>query len=294
VWEKTARHISKGAGMTEVYTYSFVSKDLLAKAGYDATNMLHVQNPLSAEFEVMRTSLLPSLLQVASENRERYPEQRLFEVANAYFPTADGWKELPDEQLEIAALFMGMPQPWRHAKGYVEHLLAEMGMKDASWRRLSSDTFWHPGRTVQAFYKGDLIATVGEVSPSIAANFKLDGPVALVDIPLEKILPHATSARVYVPSSTFPEAKRDLAVIVDHRVEYDDLAREIKRVDPLVTDVEWFDTYRGKNLPEEKKSVAVHITFSSNDRTLESAEVDALMEKATLALKEKFEAEMRA
>lgn len=292
-WEKQVRDLSKGAGLTETYTYSFVSKELLAKAEYDAANMLHVQNPLSAEFEVMRTTLLPSLLQVASENRERNPEQRLFEVANVYYPTADGWKGLPDEQLELAALFMGMPQPWRKAKGYVEHVLNQMGIKDVSWRRLASDAFWHPGRSVQAFYQGGLIATVGEVSPRIAANFKLDGPIGLVDIPLEKILPFATSSRVYASASAFPEAKRDLAVIVDHRVEYDDLAREIKRIDPLVANVEWFDTYRGKNLPEDKKSVAMHITFSSKERTLESAEVDGLMEKATLALKEKFKAELR-
>ncbi|MFZ2804083.1 MAG: phenylalanine--tRNA ligase subunit beta [Patescibacteria group bacterium] len=292
-WEKHVRCISKGAGLTEVYTYSFVSKDLLAKAEYDASAMLHVQNPLSSDFEVMRTTLLPSLLQVASENRERFAEQRLFEVSNVYYPKAVGWKDLPDEQLEIGALFMGMPHPWRVAKGYVEHVLNQMGIKEISWRRLSDDSFWHPGRSVQAFYKEDLVATLGEVSPRIAKNFKLDGPVALVDIPLEMILQFATNSRVYTPPSPFPEAKRDLAVVVDARSEYDDLARAIRHVDPLVTDVEWFDTYIGKNLPEGKKSVAMHITFSSNERTLESAEVDGLMEKATLALKEKFKAEVR-
>jgi phenylalanyl-tRNA synthetase beta chain len=293
-WEKHVRFISKGAGLTETYTYSFVSKDLLTKAEYSADTMLQVQNPLSVEFEVMRTTLLPSLLQVASENRERYAEQMLFEVANVYYPTDEGWKDLPDEQLELGALFMGMSQPWRVAKGYVEHLLAQMGMKELSWRRLSDDSFWHPGRSVQAFYKEDLVATLGEVSPRIAQNFKLDGPVALVDIPLEKVLPFATDVRVYTPPSPFPEAKRDLAVVVDARTEYAELAQTIRSIDSLVANVEWFDTYRGKNLPEGKKSVAMHITFSSAERTLESGEVDGLMEKATLALKEKFKAEVRA
>lgn len=292
-WEKSVREVSKGAGLVETYTYSFVSKELMAKANYDTTHMLHVQNPLSADFVVMRTTLLPSLLEVASENRERESEIRLFEVANVYYPKAPGWKDLPEEQLELSALFYGMKEPWRAAKGYVEHVLREMGITDISWRRLSSDAFWHPGRTVQAFVKGDLVATVGEVSPKIAANFKLDGPVGLVDMPLEMLISRASSSSTYVSVPVFPEAKRDLAVMVDHRVEYDDIARAIRRVDPLISSVEWFDTYRGKNLPEGKKSVAMHVTMSATDRTLESGEVDALLEKAVLALKESFKAELR-
>ncbi len=311
MWEKRVCFISKGAGLEEIYTYSFVSKDLMAKADYDATSMLHVQNPLTAEFAVMRTSLLPSLLHVASENRERVDKIRLFEIANVYDPpvgkihaartdrhtrerAADTrWSDLPNEQLELGALFFGIKDPWRAAKGYVEHVMHELGIDSLSWRRLSSDTFWHPGRTVQVFFKGDLVATVGEVSPKIAENFKLDGPVGLVNVPFGMLVPHMTDARTYIPVPVFPEAKRDLSVVVDHRVEYDDIAREIRRADPLIVSVEWFDTYQGKNLPDGKKSVAVHITMSASDRTLESVEVDSLLEKAILGLKEKLKADLR-
>ncbi len=313
VWERHARDISKGAGMTEVYAYSFVSKDLLAKAGYDASKMLHVQNPLSTDFEVMRTTLLPSLLAVASENQERVAEQRLFEVAHVYYPSEVKSQKLkvesltsnlPDEQLELGALFIGMKDSWCSAKGYIEHLLAEMGIKELTWRRLSSDTFWHPGRSVQAFYRGNLVATVGEVSPKIAQNFKLEKHVALVDLPLQKVIPFATASKSYAPLPAFPVAKRDLAIIVDHRVEYDDVAREVARAGRLLlsgssislgatTTVEWFDTYRGKNLPDGKKSIAMHLEFSSSDRTLEAKDVEAMMEKISLALKEIFKAEIR-
>jgi phenylalanyl-tRNA synthetase beta chain len=296
-WEKNVRNLSAGAGLTEVYSYSFVSKELLAKAGYDAAGMLHVQNPLTSDFEVMRTTLLPSLLQVASENRERFVEQKLFEVANVYYPINEGWTTLPDEQLELGALFVGMTDPWRHAKGYVEFLLNEMGIHEYTWKRLSGDAFWHPGRSVQVFANGKLLATVGEISPKIAQAFKLDR-VALVDMPLETWIELATSAKSYVPVSNFPEAKRDLAIVVDHHVEFDDIARAAVRVGaqnalPVTTNAEWFDTYRGKNLPEGKKSVAMHLTFTSQERTLESAEVDVLMEKITLTLKEHFDAEVR-
>jgi phenylalanyl-tRNA synthetase beta chain len=188
---------------------------------------------------------------------------------------------------------MGMLEPWRVAKGYVEHIFAELGVPHLSWKRLSSDAFWHPGRSVQAFYEGTLMATLGEVSPAVAGQFKLTQAVALVDIPLEAVLPLVKHARTYVPASVFPEAKRDVAVVVDARTEYDDIARAIRRVDALVTNVEWFDTYRGKNLPEQKKSLAMHVTFSAPDRTLESREVDAMMEKIVLRLKQDFGADLR-
>ncbi|MFA4953956.1 MAG: phenylalanine--tRNA ligase subunit beta [Patescibacteria group bacterium] len=309
-WEKTLRDTSKGAGLTEVYTYSFVSRDLLAKAEYDAKRMLRVQNPLSQDFEFMRTSLLPSLLQVASENAERYPDIRIFEVANVYYPQdtehgtrnteqkargTQAWSNLPDEQLELGALFIGMAEPWRAAKGYVEHVLDEMGVRDAEWRRLSNDSFWHPGRSVQVYKEGKLLATLGEVSPKIAKNFKLEH-VALIDMPLESAIPFAQTAKRYAPLPAFPEAKRDLAVVVDAHVEFNDLAKAIKGIikgSAVQVEVEWFDTYRGTNLPADKKSSAMHLTFSSNERTLTSAEVDSLLENILLDLKQKFKAEMR-
>lgn len=298
VWERRARDISRGAGLNEVYTYSFVPKELLAKSGYDASKMLRVQNPLSTDFEFMRTTLLPSLLAVAAENQERAVDQRCFEVANVYYPkTAENKKvvasQLPDEQLELGAIFVGMKDPWRHAKGYVEHLLAEMGIKELSWRRLSTDSFWHSGRTVQAFYRGDLVATIGEVSPKIAQNFKMDRQVALVDLPLGHVIRFASAAKCYTPLPAFPIAKRDLAILVDSRVEYDDVALTIRRADSRMSSVEWFDTYRGKNLPDGKKSIAMHLEFSALDRTLEAQDVDAMMEKIALALKEQFKAEIR-
>lgn len=293
-WEDRLRDISKGAGLIETYSYSFVSKELMQKAGYDPGMMLHIQNPLTVEYEVMRTTLLPSLLQAASDNREREVEMRLFEVANVYYPTGSGWKDLPAERAELGALFVGMEEPWRHAKGYVEHLFESCGLKNISWRRLETDSFWHPGRTVQAFIDGELIATLGAVSPAIAERFKLEKPVALVDLAIKTLVERATIAKRYVSLSPFPPAKRDLAIVVDARTEYDDIARAIYGFDPMIQSVEWFDTYMGKNLPSGKKSVAMHLTFSSPERTLESADVDRLMEGITLALKESFTAEIRA
>ncbi|MCR4279057.1 MAG: phenylalanine--tRNA ligase subunit beta [bacterium] len=300
VWEDRIRTTLQGAGLTETYSYSFVSEDLVRRCGFDPSLMLRVQNELSSDMALMRTTLLPSLLVTASENRERAEELRLFEIANVYLPPKglkkikNGllWTELPDEQLELGAVFYGMKNPWRHAKGVVEHVLEEMQIHDVRWERASNEGFWHPGRSVQAFSGKTLLATLGEVHPNIARRFKLDD-VACLHMPIEFLLKHVTEAPSFTQISTFPPVLRDLAIMVNRHVEYADIEREIQNSDELLTDVEWFDTYEGKGLPTGMKSVAVHLTFSSAEKTLESDQVDAVMEKITLILKEKFKAEVR-
>ena len=300
VWEDRCRTLMKGAGFTEGYSYSFVSEHLLEMCGYDPAAMLRVQNAISTDHVVMRTTLLPSLLEIASQNRDLAEESRFFEVANVYFPQKRTQKskhgalplELPDEQLELGCVLTGMKEPWRHAKGVAEHLMSEMGIQNATWKRLSTEPFWHPGRTVQAFVGDVLVATVGEVNPKIARSFKLDR-VGAVHLPLEELVRHMKLTRAYDSASTYPPVLRDLAILVHERVEYADIAREIREMDPLVTNVEWFDTYHGKGLPTSKKSLAVHLEFSSSERTLEGDEVEGVMEKIVLMLKEKFKAEVR-
>lgn len=272
-WEDRIRTIAKGAGYTETYSYSFVSKELLEKAGFSSAHVLRIQNPLSADFECMRPSLLPSMIQTVVENQERFREQNLFEVAHVYVHPTDTapkmWKTLPNEALYLAAACLGDDQAWRGAKGFAEHVLAEAGILNVTWKRLEEDPFWRPEQSVQAFQGEHLLATVGEIHPTLAERFKLEGRLALVSMPLEEVFSHATTTKRYVPLPVFPEAKRDLAVTVDRALEIAQLIREMKEASSLVKHVEWFDTYKGKGLADGKKSVAFHLVFAA-DRTLAS------------------------
>lgn len=295
VWEQRVRQFAKGAGLTETYTYSFVSRQLLERAGYSSDRLLRIQNPLSSDFEFMRTTLLPSLLAVADENRERFSEQRLFEVAHVYYPKKQDWSELPDECLELGALFFGQEQAWKEAKGFVELLMQDLGIQQVRWQSLTTDSFWHPGRSAQAFLGDLLLGTVGELHPRIAANYKFEQRVALVDLPLETLFAAAKQGKRAEPIPVYPEAKRDLALVVDRDTEVQTLIQHILQNKTLhnIKSVEWFDTYRGSSLPSDKKSVAFHVTLVHPERTLETKEVDEVMQEIVNALKERFNAEVR-
>lgn len=292
-WEERARDIAVASGLTETFTYSFVSRELLERAGYDPAPMLRVQNELTNEFEFMRTSLLPSLLNVVRENIDRFPEQSLFELANVYYPKQKTWKDLPNEQMELGAAFVGDETAWRNAKGFAETLLSQLGIVGVEWRALTNDPFWHPGRSAQAWKADLLLGTVGELHPSIASRFSDHRHIALVDLPFQTFLAQASNSLRYTAIPLFPDAKRDLALVVRRETAVADLVAAMRAASSLLVNVEWFDTYRGKEMRDDKKSVAFHLTFQHADRTLETVEVDKEMSAIEAHLKTAFDAQTR-
>jgi phenylalanyl-tRNA synthetase beta chain len=297
-WEDHLKTIMRGIGYTELYSYSLVSDAIYEKAGFNPTQALHLLNPLSEEFAFMRTSLLPSMVQAIAENQERRQLLKFFEVANAFTPkegnkTHPVWTDLPDERLHCVGGVLNGEKSFAEAKGAFERVLKEMGIQDVAWKRISEDGFWHPGRSVQAFAGEILLGTVGEVSPQVLKRFKIDGRLACFESPLAELFSQATLSRSYTPPNPFPETSRDIAVIVDQTVEYAEIESLIKSIDPLVASVEWFDTYQGKGLAEGKKSVAMHLTFASRERTLTGEDVERLMEKTLKVLEKRFGASVR-
>jgi len=304
-WEDRLKDTAKAAGYIEIYSYSFTSEDLLRKAGFDPTHLLKVQNPLSNDWLVMRPSLLPGLLQAAADNQEREPDLKLFECSNVYLhKLVQGsgyrarsriWDDLPDEVPEFALLVRDplCDEPWRLAKGYIEHLFETFGISKIHWKRISREDIWHPGRTAQAFVGDKALAVVGEIAPQFAQTFKIKGRVGVAVVNIREFITLAHVSKTYVPPAPFPEAKRDLALVVDRNVDFRDLEVAITQADKRILSVQWFDTFAGKGLPDGKKSVAMHLTIGSQEKTLESADVDGAVNNAIMACKEKFDAEIR-
>ncbi|MFA6503814.1 MAG: phenylalanine--tRNA ligase subunit beta [Patescibacteria group bacterium] len=308
-WEDRLKDATSAVGYTEVFSWSFISEDLLRKAGYDPKNLLHVQNPLSSDWAVMRPSLIPGMLQAVADNQEREKDLRLFECSNVYLRTtynvpratsaqdvgSGTWDGLPDEVPEMLAVIRDADDsnPWRKAKGLVEYLFETYGITDVHWQRVSQDSSWHPGRSAQAFKNDKPLATIGEIAPQLTEKIKIKGKVGAALINLREFVEFAKTSKTYTPSLPFPEAKRDLALVVDRDVDYRELELAIMRADERIIKVEWFDTYAGMGIADNKKSVAMHLTIGSREKTLESSEVDGVLENALLACKEKFGATVR-
>jgi phenylalanyl-tRNA synthetase beta chain len=280
----------RGAGLSEVVTFSFVTPEAVRRlrvAGGDVrARVLPVANPLSEEQSVMRTTLVPGLLEVARHNVARdMPDLSLFECGRVFF--SKGRDTLPDERLHLGILLVGdfLPATWRRpalqadfytAKGVLVALLEALGVR---WRLIAGGPpFLHPGRAAEVVVDAREAGWLGELHPAVAADFGLDDlerPPALLELDLDVVLPAAKRVtRRYEDLITYPAVVQDIAVVVDDAVEARSVVDTVAAAggDELRS-VRVFDVYRGDQVGEGRKSLALRLEFRSSDRTLTDAEV---------------------
>jgi phenylalanyl-tRNA synthetase beta chain len=259
-------------GYAEVYTPSLVEEDADIGA-------LRLQEPISVELAVLRTKLLPSLVEAARRNVEVGNERvALFELARVYLPR--GEDALPEERIHVAGLAEG---DFLEAKGVVEALLCALHA-DTAWAR-GQHRLLHPGKAAQI--DGGV---VGELHPAL-----LEGTWGAFELDLETLAPNAREAVEYEDVLTYPAIRQDIAVAVAEEVEAGavvEVAREA--AGPLLRDVRVFDVYRGEQVGEGRKSVAIHLSFQSPERTLTDEQAAELRGRIVEALAERFGAELRA
>lgn len=293
-WEDKAKRHLKDWGFTELMTYSFISKELAEKTRIDLSKTLRVANPLTEEFEYMRPGLLNSVLKVVSENQEEVVEGSAFELANVYRPREN---DLPQELPRLLFVCWGRYTDGRQVfavKGALVALLEEFGVRGVVIERDSETGVWHPGRMGTVKIGGEGLGAVGEIHPETLKKFGIERRVAAVSLDFAKLLEFASTAKFYSPIPEFPRVKRDLAFVVERHIEHAAVAGKIRQADAMITSVELFDVFEGKNLGERKKSMAYHLEFGAPDRTLKAEEVDRVMETVREALKKEFGAEARS
>lgn len=292
--EEHAKSFFRAAGLTEVVNYSLVGRDLLEKAALDPSKALRVANPLSADFEFLRPSLIPGALATIRDNAGLFPEGKLFEVSRAYFPREG---ELPEERTNVLVAAYGLTNDdriFREVKGLLEAYCPSVGAGHLSFGRATDAKLWHPGRSAAITVGGTRFGTLGEIHPNVLRAFGIDGRVAILDFDLAALLDECTVSRQYVAPPQFPPVLRDLALVVPEKTEYADLEIAMSGASALLKKIELFDVYRGKGVEAGKKSVATHLTFSTGERTLTAEEVDAEIANVTKGLQEKFGATVRS
>lgn len=283
-------------GLFETCTFSFVSPKLADKARMPADSPLRdavtLVNPLGEDTSIMRTQLLPSVLEALSRNEShRIADCALFENAPVYIKRGDG---LPDEPIRIAIAMYGPDTDFYSVKGICEALINFLGITDVRYEAATDIPLFHPGRCAKITRKGATLCVLGGLHPEALENFEFDTPVYAVELDFEALFAARTTERKYVPLPKFPAVTRDLAFVCDEAVESQSIVDVIAGAcGSLLENIKLFDVYRSAQLGEGKKSLAFALTLRAADRTLSDAEADDAINRAVTAVRDKLGIEIR-
>lgn len=302
-FERRLRSLMVGNGFTEIINFSFMAPAVLDKLLLDATdnrrNVVRLRNPLVDEQSVMRTTLLPGMLEAAAANiNHRSLDLRMFELRRIYQPVAG--QELPHEPLYLAGLITGLrtPESWNEAKnpadfydvkGTVETVLDVFGMSSATFLAPTVDPFYHPGKSCIVSSAGETLGTLGEIHPDVQDNFSIDQKVYYFELNFEKLLTKVSEKVTVKAPSRFPDTFRDIAMLVPDEIA---AARVVDTIAGLkIREIESssiFDLYKGASIPDGLKSLAVRVRYRSSEKTLTDDEVGVLHTRVIGCLVEKL------
>lgn len=302
------REILVGGGLNEVVTYSFVSPEIFDRMrvpeGHKLRNAIKIKDPLTRDYSLMRTSLIPSLLEVIKWNINRQAEiVKIFEVGKIYLPYPGKPNSLPLEKIIIAGAItkLGRGDIWTKSfpldifdvKGLIETILQDLKVKN--WEVLPvNHPSLHPLRSGRIVVRGKEVGVFGEIHPDIVNNYRIPEKVNLFEIDFENLIPNIPASISYRVLPKYPSMQRDLSLIVREGVLSSEIIKEINSVDTkLIKKIILFDIFKGKQIGEGYKSLAYSIIFQSEDHTLTDQEVENIFKKIREKLIVKFDAKIR-
>ncbi len=283
--EAVARDIAEFCGFSQGMHYSFESPKVFDKLLFPEDAMerqaVVISNPLGEDFSIMRTiSLNGMLTSLATNYNRRNKNVRLYELGNIYLPKSLPLTELPKERMQFTLGMYG-DGDFFTMKGVVEEFLDKIGMhKKETYDPNAGRPYLHPGRQADIFYDGTKIGYLGEVHPSVAASYGIGerAYVAVLDLP--SVTEKATFDRKYEGIAKFPAVTRDISMVVPKSVLVGQIEEMIAvRGGHILESYQLFDVYEGAQIQEGYKSVAYSIVFRAKDKTLEEAEITAVMKK---------------
>ena len=282
-------------GLYEIQTYSFISPKYYEKINLPAEKResIVISNPLGEDTSIMRVTALPGVLEALSTNRRKRNEVcGLFEMAKTYRPSTEEKKAANEHMTTVIASY-GIGDFYT-VKGYVEELLSLSGIRKYDVLAEHENPTYHPGRCA-IFTKGDaVLATVGQLHPSVSENYGFDLPVYAAEIDIELLSTLKESAKQYKPLPKFPAITRDLAFVCEKSLEAGTLKRAIvKYGGNLLENVTVFDVYTDARLGG-KKSMAYSLTLRSPDKTLSDEDGDKVVQKVLTGLEKEFGVTLRS
>lgn len=286
-------------GYNEVMTYSFYSqKDVAALhlgENDEEGKVIVIENPISDNYEVMRRTLVPSLLGVVSRNvKKGNYAGRIFEIAKTYIPKSFPVSDFPEERKHLCLAVFGDGEDFFTVKGALKVIEDNFGVKFNLGVR-AEKTYLHPGVSAKIILGGEEIGCFGQVTYETCAEFDLECKVFVLELDYDSLQAAFTVPFKFEPLPKFPEVKRDLALIADEEItcgEIEDVIRSACK--QSVKNVELFDVYVGDQIGAGKKSMAFTVTFSSDGtKPLETGDVDGFVKRILGSLKHRLNVELR-
>ena len=286
----------RALGYDEIITYSFISPTYYDKIRMpkdsSLRNSLKILNPLGEDTSIMRTTILPSMLEIIARNHSyRNKAVRLYELGKIYLPREDG---LADEPKYLSLGAYGDGVDFFSFKGSIETLLHELRITDVKYVACTDNDSYHPGRCAKVYAGETYLGVFGQIHPLVAANYGMDTEVYTAELSFDAMYEKRGDIPVYQPLPKFPAVTRDIAVVCDEAVTVGALEESIRRgAKGLLKDVSLFDIYRGSGVAIGKKSVAFNLVLRADDRSLTGEEADDDVQSILAALKADHNAVLR-
>ena len=288
--------VCRAAGYDEIITYSFISPTYYDKIDLPKDSPLRdslkILNPLGEDTSIMRTTTLPSMLEILTRNYNfRNKSAKLYELGRVYFKRADGLADEP-KVLTLGAYGDGMD--FFALKGAVEAVLKQLRIENVRFLADSENPSYHPGRCAKVFSGDRLLGVLGQIHPHVAGNYGVDAELYAAELRFDALYENKGSKPLYQPLPKFPAVTRDIAVVCDASVTVGELEDAIRKgAKGLLKDAALFDIYTGTGIAPGKKSVAFNLTLRSDDRSLTAEEADADVKSILTALEQECGAVLR-
>ena len=296
--ERQLGSLCRAMGFDEIITYSFISPTCYDKIRWDAGDprrqSFKILNPLGEDTSIMRTTVLPSMLEILTRNYNyRNQNVRLYEVGRIYLPGGEDGLAVENKVLSMGAY--GSDMDFYALKGCVEAILKDLRAEDVHFEVPSvPNPSYHPGRVADVYAGDRRVGVLGQVHPLVAQNYGVDAQFYCAELELNALMAAKGADPEYVPLPKFPNLTRDIAVVCDEAVTVGALEACIRKgAKGLLKECKLFDIYRGKGVDEGKKSVAFNLILRSDDRSLTSEEADEDVKSILEALEKELGAVLR-
>lgn len=298
--QKKIREILVNSGLSEIYTYGFVSEKDLEKSNVNEElkkYAITIQNPLNDDYKLMRPTTIPSMMQMLANNANKKNQNvKLFDISRNYKNTNNQIEngEVPLQEDILTIGMYGEKEDFYTLKGLIENVLEVISVNRYDIEKETKNGSYHPGRCANLKVGTDIIGTLGEVHPEVLANYDIEKRAYLAEINVTKLVKYSRENKKYAEVPKFPAVERDMAIIVNEEIEVGQLEKIItKKGKKQLEKIKLFDIYRDPKIGENKKSVAYSLIFRDKNKTLSDEEINKIMEDIISELQKQLGAELR-